>query len=113
MHLSLGLERPQHVHELGAGTCAFISSKFDVDPGAWDRNDMDDILVAIEAQRRGLPRIVVARAAGWLKAHSENQPDSLWRKTVNDDAEQTRRMQSLLALYVEPGGITRSGHPQG
>jgi hypothetical protein len=37
---------------------------------------MDDIIVATEAQRRGLPRSPW-RMAGWLKAYAESQPDSL------------------------------------
>jgi hypothetical protein len=97
---AMGLAQPRHVHELGTGTCAFISGHLDVDPRGWDRSDMDDIIVATEAQRRGLPRIAVAREAGWLKAYAENQPDSLWAKTQIDDAEQSRRMRDLLGLYA-------------
>lgn len=98
LHFAHGLVQPRQVHELGTGTCAFISSHFDVDPGEWDRNDMDDIIVATEAQRRGLPRVAMARAAGWLKAHAESQPDSLWARTKADDTEQSRRMRALLGL---------------
>ena len=58
------------------------------------------INVAIEAQRRGLPRIAVAWTAGWLKAYAVIQPDSLWAKTLTDDSEQSRRMRPLLGLYV-------------
>jgi len=98
-HFTRELIQARHVHELGTGTCAFISSNLDVDPREWGRGDMDDIIVATEAQRRGLPRIAVARAAGWVKAHVQNQPDSLWAKTLIDDSEQSRRMRALLSLY--------------
>jgi hypothetical protein len=98
LHFAHGLAQPRQVHELGTGTCAFVSSHFAVDPREWDRNDMDDIIVATEAQRRGLPRIALPRAAGWLKAYAESQPDSLWARTKLDDAEQTRRMRALLGL---------------
>ena len=100
-HFSGQLTRARHVHELGTGTCAFISSQFDVDPRDWGRNDMDDIDFAIEAQRRRLPRVALGRAAGWLKALGENQPDSLWNKTRTDDSEQSRRMRVLLGLYAD------------
>ena len=99
VHFSAGLKKPRHVHELGTGTCAFVSDRLPLDPREWDRYDMDDIVVAIEAQRRGLPRIAVARPEGWLRPQAERQPDSLWNRTLSDDAEQSRRMRALLALY--------------
>ena len=87
------------MHIVGSGTCAFISSNFNVDPRKWDAANADDIFVAIEAQRRGLPRIAVARVAGWLKAIAESQPDSIWAQTVIDDSEKSRHMRALLRLY--------------
>ena len=100
-HFANALDRDWHVHELGTGTSAFISSYLPLNPKDWDRNDMDDIIVATEAQARGLPRIAVARAAGWLRPHSEGQADSLWTKTLADDSEQARRMRALLSLYSD------------
>jgi len=94
------LAEPTHVHELGTGTCAFISSNFVVDPRDWRRYDMDDIIVAIEAQRRGLPRVSVARRARWLARNARPQSDSLWDKTLIDDSEQSRQMRTLLSLYA-------------
>jgi hypothetical protein len=88
------------VHELGTGTCAFVSSYFGIDPRKWDRHDLDDLSVAMDAQRQGLPRIAIARRAGWLKPFAEPQPDSLWNRTLIDDSEQSRRMRALLGLYV-------------
>jgi hypothetical protein len=100
LHFAAGLARPRQVHELGTGTCAFVSSRFDVNPTEWRRCNMDDLCVAAEAQLRGLPLVAVARAPQWLKAYAENQPDSLWAKAVIDDIEQTRRMRELLGLSV-------------
>jgi hypothetical protein len=99
MHFTAGLEQPRHVHELGTGTCAFVSDQFFVNPRTWDRHDMDDIVVAIEAQKRGLPRIAVTRPAGWLKVQPYKQDDNLWARTRRDDSEQSRRMRTLLSLY--------------
>jgi hypothetical protein len=101
LHFTHQLPQARYVHELGTGTCAFISSNLDVDPRQWDDTHMDDIIIAIEAQRRGLPRVALARAAGWLRSHPEHQDDTLWDRTLNDDAEQSRRMRDLLRLYAD------------
>lgn len=100
LHFGLGLSRHCSVHEVGVGTCAFVSSVLDVDPRRWDRCDMNDITIAVEAQRRGLPRIAIAREANWLQAYAQEQADSLWARTVKDDTEQSRRMRALLGLYA-------------
>jgi len=100
LHFTHQVERPCHVHELGTGTSAFVSSNFNANPKDWGRTDMGDIDVAIEAQQRGLPRIVIARTRGWLKAFAETQSDSLWTRTTKDDSEQSRRMCTLLSLYA-------------
>jgi hypothetical protein len=99
MHFTDAVAQPSYVHELGGGTCAFVSDIFDIDPRRWRRNDMDDIILAIEAQRRRLLRVAIAREEGWLTAYAENQPDSLWIKTKADQTEQTHLMQVLLGMY--------------
>lgn len=99
-HFANQLPQSLHVHELGTGTSAFVSSRFAVNPREWERHDMADIVVAVEAQRRGVARIAVARPAGWLKPWEEYQRDSLWSKTLIDDSEQSRLMRALLRLYT-------------
>jgi hypothetical protein len=98
-HFAKELPRSRHVHAVGVGTCAFVASNFPVNPREWGRTDMDDINVAIEAQRRGLPRTAIARADGWMKPHPEPQADSIWNKMRADDSEQSRLMRTLLALH--------------
>jgi hypothetical protein len=100
IHFASGLARHSQMHELGGGTCAFLSERFQVDPFSWERTDMNDINTAIEAEKRGMPRIAVARPARWLKPYSQNQPDSIWAKTRADDSEQSRGMRVLLGLAV-------------
>jgi hypothetical protein len=85
LHFSAGSTANAQVHELGAGTCAFVSDQLDFDLRQWPSNDMDDILMAIEAQKRSIQRIAVKRQAKWLQPIAENQPDSLWTKTRRDD----------------------------
>jgi hypothetical protein len=99
-HFNRALPNPYNVHELGGGTSAFVSSSFNINPKDWGRTDMADIDVAIEAQRRGLRRVAIRRAAGWLTPFAERQTDSLWTSTLKDDTEQTRRMCTLLRLYA-------------
>lgn len=98
-HFQAALEGASHVHEVGVGTCAFLSDRLAVDPRSWDRYDMDDIVLAIEAEKRGLPRIAIDREKNWLRPLAEDQHDSLWRKMRADDSEQSRRMRLLLSLY--------------
>jgi len=94
------LDQPRHVHEVGIGTCAFVSDRLPIDPRVWDRTNMDDIVVAIEAQKRGLPRIIAARQRDWMRPLATDQADSLWVKTMKDDSEHSKRMRILLGLYA-------------
>lgn len=98
-HFARKLDRCWQVHELGSGTSAFISSAFPIDPTTWNRHDMNDLHVAIEAQHRDLPRIAIDRPHGWLKPIAVRQQDSLWKQTLADHQEQSRKMRMLLSLY--------------
>lgn len=98
-HFQAALEGASYVHEVGVGTCAFLSDRLAVDPRGWDRYDMDDIVMAIEAEKRGLPRIAIDRGKNWLRPLAEDQEDSLFRRMRADDSEQSRRMRLLLSLY--------------
>lgn len=99
IHFGMKLDKNCHVHELGCGTSAFVSDRLPLDPRRFDDINMDDIIVAIQAQKRGLPRIALAREALWLKPYTEWQEDSLWLQALRDDTQQTRRMHELLSLY--------------
>ena len=59
---------------------------------------MDDIILAIEAERRGLPRIALRRSAGWLPRHPKPQIESLWEQAVQNDATQTSLLAKLVLL---------------
>jgi hypothetical protein len=99
IHFASGSEANTHCHELGAGTVAFISSKFNFRVSSWKSNEMDDISFAIEAQKLDIPRIAIQRPHNWLMAIEENQPDSLWRKTQKECSRQSTLMKMLLTLY--------------
>ena len=98
-HFATSLPQNIHVHELGAGTCAFLSGQLNFNVAQWPSTDMDDLLLAIEAQKRSIRRIVIKRTANWLQPIAENQPDSLWSKTKQDDLVQSNLMRLLLKLY--------------
>lgn len=86
------------VDTLGGGTVGFVSTQFPIDPPGWPHGDMDDLMVAIEAEQRHLPRILVARPYKSISAISTNQDDSLWRVAVTDDTRHTQQLHRLLEL---------------
>jgi hypothetical protein len=98
-NLSSELKRGVHVHELGTGTCAFLSNLLDFNVLNWGRYDMDDLYLSIEAQKKLIPRIIVRRPKNWLKDNSMNQEDSLWIRTKKEHTFQSEQMNFLLSLY--------------
>lgn len=94
------LEHESPVHVLGAGTIAFSTAAFAPDPRRWRHGGMDDLYVAAQACRAGLPLLAVARPAGWLKQLDGDQPDSIWRATKRDDRVQSELMRYVLSLHT-------------
>jgi hypothetical protein len=97
-HFTRGLWVDQLADEIGTGTGAFVSSVLPVDPTTWPHGFMDDLMMAIEAEARGVPRVAVARPRGSLTALGRHQPDSIYAKVRQDDSAQTEQMQRLLHL---------------
>lgn len=97
-HFRRRLRFDRVVDELGSGTLAFASSLLDFDPRRWPYGDMDDLMVAIEAERRGIPRIVIRRRKHSLIPIREAQPDSLWTRTLADDSRQSAQLAELHGL---------------
>lgn len=98
-NFDVGLEVDVRVDYVGAGTAAFVSSVVPVDPRRWAEWDMDDLMLALDAERWGVPRVAVRRRPEYLIALARNQPDSLWRKTSTvDESRQTRRLIELIEL---------------
>ena len=93
-----GLRFDEVVDEIGCGTCGFVSSELPVDPPSWPHGDMDDLMIAIEAERRGLPRIAVRRPWRSIFAAFADEDESLWRQTVADHSRQTEQLKTLLRL---------------
>ncbi len=101
LHFERGLELECVVDELGTGTLAFHSECINLDPTRWQHMHMSDLMVAIEAMRQEVPRLAVRRPPHFLKAITENQPDSLWLQAQRDDSMQTKLLQAAMAHYPE------------
>lgn len=84
-HFAQPLAEHRPVHSVGAGVAAFDTARLSFDPADWPRVPVDDLRLSIEAKRRGLSRIVLAHAAGWLEAIGGVQPDSLYAAALKDD----------------------------
>lgn len=66
---------------------------------------MSDLMVAIEAMRQEVPRFAVRRPPHFLKAITENQPDSLWLQAQPDDSMQTKLLQAAISARIRNGGV--------
>jgi hypothetical protein len=83
--------------ELGSGTMGFFTGRFNVDIRGWPHHTMCDLLFAIEAARKGVPRLAVRRPAHFLRPLEELQADSLFTALKKDDTAETALMRSALA----------------
>jgi hypothetical protein len=97
-HFQDRLLRDRRVHALGGGTAAFLSRALTFDPRDWPVCNMDDLQLAITAERAGLPRICIRRRKDFLRAVAESQSDSLWREAMRDESGHTRYMGELVRL---------------
>lgn len=93
-----GLWFDQRADEIGTGTSAFLSTALRLDPANWPQTNMDDLMLAIDAEAQGLPRIGIARPAGSIVAIRRNQPDSIKLKVKHDDSLQSAQLARLEAM---------------
>lgn len=97
-HFRRGLMFERRVDELGSGTMGFVSSLLELDPPGWPYGDMDDLMLAIEAERNGIPRICVARPPRSAVPVGRSEPDSLYNRARADETRQVAQLQVLLEL---------------
>jgi hypothetical protein len=97
-HFAKGWPLDVLADELGSGTVAFYSAALPVDPRPWSHGNMEDLMMAVEAERRHLPRIALARPANSLVAIGEMQPDSLFHQLRRDDSAHSAVLAQLRAL---------------
>jgi hypothetical protein len=101
-HFARPLLADEVVDQLGAGTAAFAAQRLPIDPPRWAHGDMDDLMLAIEAERNGLPRIAVARPSRSLIPLEIGKIDSLWKKVQLDDTRQLQHLETLMKLTQHP-----------
>jgi len=89
------------VDELGTGTLAFHSGCIDINPHKWEYINQADLMTMIDAIRQEVPRIAIRRKYGFLKPIAENQDDSIYRKSLVNDAAQTCLLQSCMEHYPD------------
>jgi len=88
-----------HVDELGSGTMAFYTPSFRFEPRRWPFSDMCDLMIAIEAVRQGVPKIAIRRPGEFVRPLEQYQSDSVYHRTLHDDARQTKLMREALEAY--------------
>lgn len=97
-HFRRGLWWERRVDELGTGTIGFVSTLMRLDPPGWPYGDMDDLMLAIEAERDGIPRICVARPPRSAVPVGPLGPDSLHHRARANESRQVAQFQVLLEL---------------
>jgi hypothetical protein len=98
-HFGAKLDADVCIDMLGTGTIAFHTGNFRFDQRQWPFVNMDDLMIAIEAVKRELPRICIRRPLGFLQSLEEDQPDSVCRRLLSDDRHETEVMRAALAAY--------------
>lgn len=99
-HFADRLWRFKRCDELGAGTLAFCTDRFSFDVRPWTTFRSNDICVAIEAKKAGLPLWCIPRRNRWMQPFSQPQAFSIWAETQRDPREKTTLMRQLLAEKV-------------
>lgn len=97
-HYSFPLARATEVDLIGTGAAMFPSVALKFDVGDWPRVSMADIGLAMEAAKRGLPMISIARQGPLVLNLAECQADSLYLARLKDDSQQTEFARQLLAI---------------
>jgi hypothetical protein len=97
-HYAFPLPCATVVDLVGTGAAMFSSTALKFDVRGWPRVSMADIGLAMEAARRELPMISIARNGPLVINLAEGQPDSLYLARLKDDSHQTALAMQLLAM---------------
>lgn len=99
LHFSMRQDFDILVDELGTGTMAFHSGCIDINPDKWMHVNMTDLMVMIEAVRQKIPRISIRRTQDFLRPIAQNQPDSLYIQSLQNDRIQTNLLNQAMQCY--------------
>lgn len=86
------------VDAIGTGAAMFLSNAMRFDVREWPYTNMVDLGLAVEAAKKGLPMISIARKKRHLLPLAEFQPGSIARGLQQDDSRQTELARELLRL---------------
>jgi hypothetical protein len=86
----------RRVDEIGTGTAGFHTAFLNFDVKEWPYDFACDQDLALEADKRGYPLIALRRRKRFLRAIEEGQDDSLYRRLVDDESVETKRMRERL-----------------
>ncbi|MDR3465951.1 MAG: hypothetical protein P4M07_08420 [Xanthobacteraceae bacterium] len=100
-HFSEPLAAEREVDEIGTGTVAFRTAVFRPQFWGW-RGGMLDLNLAIEAQHRGLPRIIVDRGELYLRPIDRPLDDALWTAVLRDDTAASALLRANPQLWTRP-----------
>lgn len=84
------------VHEIGTGAMAFHSSRVRCNPACFKHTNMTDIYFSMFLQHKGIPMVVAAHKAGWVRIvcnHNDNH--SIHAAINKDDSLQTQTVNSF------------------
>jgi len=96
------------VDVLGCGTVMFDTAFLNFDVRGWPQVNKNDLYLAIEATRAGLPLVCLAREKHFLRPLETEQPDSIFAALKRDDSQETMLALELQALQGQHG-LCRGG----
>jgi hypothetical protein len=105
---SAALKEPRPVDVLGTGAVMFSSRTLRFDVRNWPFTNMVDLGLALEAGKRGVPLIALARRRKSVWTLAGDQPDSIHAALKRDDTLQTALAQELLRVRTAAAAASRA-----
>ena len=87
------LDQDTPCHVVGTGVMAYHASEVQFCRADFKRPNMADVWVALACERAGIPRVVIAHKAGWLKYL--NPPTTIYDTHLGNDQAQTEAIRSV------------------
>ncbi|PWT77537.1 MAG: hypothetical protein C5B60_02570 [Chloroflexi bacterium] len=91
------VSQSRQVDVLGANAVMFDTAKLRFDVREWPGRNTSDLFLAIEARKRGLPLIRLARRTNFPRPIASRQADSIYLGMQRDDKRQTDLAKRLIA----------------
>jgi hypothetical protein len=105
---SAALNESRSVDVLGTGAVLFSSQMLSFDVREWPFTNMVDLGLALEAAKRGMPLIALARRRKSVWTLAGDQPDSIRAALRRDDTRQTALAHELLRVRAAAAAAIRA-----